>query len=243
MKKKDELFAEPYAQIKAFAFDEKVVSVFPDMISRSVPGYDTILKGIAMLAMKYVQPATKVYDLGASLGAVSLTVDQAMGAQSIEIHAVDNSEPMISALQHSLSQIELNNQIRPHLADIANTSINQASMVVSNFTLQFIPVEQRSLMCESIYTGLNHGGVFVLSEKIQSSESMIDYYHGYKKINGYSDMEIAQKRQALEDALRPDTLQVWQDRLAKAGFKQVEVWFKAFNFVSIVCVKSCLSNS
>jgi len=237
MAAKDQVFSESFTQIKAFEFDEKVVAVFPDMIKRSVPGYDTILKGIAMLAMKYIQPNTAVYDLGASLGAVSLTIDQAIGSQSVEIHAIDNSAAMIAALQDSLSQINPNNQILTHSADISNTAIGNASMVVSNFTLQFIPVEDRAVLCDSIYTGLNEGGVFVLSEKIQSSDSMIDYYHGYKKINGYSDMEIAQKRQALEDSLKPDTLQTWQYRLEAAGFMQVEVWFKAFNFVSIVALK------
>jgi len=234
---KDKLFSEPFSNIKSFAFDEKVVSVFPDMIKRSVPGYDTILKGIAMLAMKYVKPSSHVYDLGASLGAVSLTVDQAIGAQSVKIHAIDNSEPMVMAFQQSLSKVKQNNQILIHLADIADTSISDASMVVSNFTLQFIPVKHRVALCHSIYSGLNKGGVFILSEKIQSSDTMIDYYHGYKKINGYSDMEIAQKRQALEDSLKPDSLDVWQQRLMAAGFKQIEVWFKAFNFISIVAVK------
>lgn len=237
MAAKDQVFAEPFSQIKAFEFDEKVVAVFPDMIKRSVPGYDTILKGTAMLAMKYIRPNTAVYDLGASLGAVSLTIDQAIGPQSVEIHAIDNSAPMVAALQLNLTQVELNNQIKPHLADISNTSISNASMVVSNFTLQFIPVEQRALMCDAIYAGLNQGGVFALSEKIQSSQTMIDYYHGYKKINGYSDMEIAQKRQALEDSLKPDSLQQWLDRLNLAGFQHVEVWFRAFNFVSLVAIK------
>ena len=234
---RDQVFAESFSQIKAFEFDEKVVAVFPDMIKRSVPGYDTVLKGIAMLAMKYIQPNTSVYDLGASLGAVSFTIDQAIGAQSVDIHAIDNSEPMINGLQKSLSEVKLNNQIKTHLADIINVTIEHASMVISNFTLQFIPVANRAAMCQSIYDGLEQGGVFVLSEKIQSSDTMIDYYHGYKKINGYSDMEIAQKRQALEDSLKPDTIETWQQRLEAVGFKQVEVWFKAFNFVSLVAFK------
>ncbi len=234
---RDQVFAESFSQIKAFEFDEKVVAVFPDMIKRSVPGYDTVLKGIAMLAMKFIQPNTSVYDLGASLGAVSFTIDQAIGAQSVDIHAIDNSEPMINGLQKSLSEVKLNNQIKTHLADIINVPIEHASMVISNFTLQFIPVANRVAMCQSIYDGLEQGGVFVLSEKIQSSDTMIDYYHGYKKINGYSDMEIAQKRQALEDSLKPDAIEIWQQRLEAVGFKQVEVWFKAFNFVSLVAFK------
>ncbi|WP_223788959.1 carboxy-S-adenosyl-L-methionine synthase CmoA [Marinicella meishanensis] len=234
---KDQLFSQPYSHIKAFAFDEKVVAVFPDMIKRSVPGYDTILKGTAMLAMNHVQAETQVYDLGASLGAVSLTIDQAIGPKSIHIHAVDNSPPMIASLTEQLSALKLHNRIDAHCADVADFSMNNASMVVSNFTLQFMPVASRAGVCEAIYQALNPGGVFVLSEKILSSQTMIDYYHGYKKVNGYSDMEIAQKRQALEDSLKPDSLETWQQRLRQAGFQHTEVWFKAFNFVSMVAIK------
>lgn len=237
MTSKDQIFAESFSQIRAFEFDDKVVSVFPDMIKRSVPGYDTILKGIAMLGMKHVKRDTQVYDLGASLGAVSLTVDQAVGEQNIQVHAIDNSKPMIDQLKENLSNISLHNQINPHLADVAEFPIENASMVVSNFTLQFMPVKDRQKVCEAVYRGLNQGAVFVLSEKVLSSETLIDYYHGYKKINGYSDMEIAQKRQALEDALTPDTLDDWLLRLKSAGFNQVEVWFRAFNFISLAATK------
>jgi len=237
MSGKDQVFAEPYSKIKSFAFDEKVVAVFPDMIKRSVPGYDTILKGTAMLAMKYVQPNTHVYDLGTSLGAVSLTVDQALGDQGLTIHAIDTSEPMINGLKKTLSTQTIHNTIKARLEDVDAVEIEGASLVVSNFTLQFMPSEGRQANCQKIYDGLIPGGVFVLSEKLRSSQTMIDFYHGYKKINGYSDMEIAQKRQALEDALRPDSLDAWLDRLHAVGFSQIEVWFKAFNFVSMVAIK------
>ncbi len=237
MSNKDQLFSEPYSSIKAFAFDEKVVAVFPDMIKRSVPGYDTILKGIAMLSMKYVKPQTQVYDLGASLGAVSLTIDQAIGNQSVTLHAVDNSAAMMTSLEDNLRDVELHNKINLELTDVSDVNVFDASMVVSNFTLQFIPRPARKTVCEKVYAGLNPGGVFVLSEKIQSSDVLIDYYHGYKKINGYSDREVAQKRQALEDALKPDDLSTWVDRLEQIGFQQIEVWFRAFNFISLVAIK------
>ena len=237
MKEKDQLFSEPYAEIKAFAFDEKVVSVFPDMIKRSVPGYDTILKGIAMLAMKYVQPNTHVYDLGASLAAVSVTVDQAVGNQNLSIIAIDNSMPMIEGLQKKLTSLELSNPIIPEFNDIFNASLTDASLVVSNFTLQFMPMDSRQAVCQKIYHALNQGGAFILSEKVKASDLMVDYYHGFKKVNGYSNMEIAQKRQALEDALKPDDLSTWVKRLKSVGFSKIEVWFRAFNFVSLVAVK------
>lgn len=237
MSKRDRLFSEAYEQVSAFAFDEQVASVFPDMIQRSVPGYDTILKGIAMYAMRFVQSGTRVYDLGASLGAVSLTVDQAIGHRNVDIHAIDNSDAMISRLSQLLEKQKIYNRIHTHLDDLRHIEFQQASMVVSNFTLQFLPPGSRRAVCELIYQSLNDQGVFILSEKIQSSGQMIDFYHGYKKINGYSDLEIAQKRQALEDTLKPDTLAHWQQRLDDIGFQSVEVWFRAFNFISLVAFK------
>ncbi len=237
MTPKDNIFAESFSQVKAFEFDEKVVSVFPDMIKRSVPGYDTILKGIAMMAMKYVQPNSHVYDLGASLGAVALTIDQSIGHQSVKVFAIDNSKAMIKQLYSNLKSIQLNNELLPDLADVHQYPVTNASMVVSNFTLQFMPVEQRKKVIHDVYRGLNPNGIFVLSEKVQSSQALIDYYHGYKKVNGYSDMEIAQKRQALEDSLRPDALDEWIKRLRNVGFAKIEVWFRAFNFVSITAIK------
>ncbi|MGJ8664185.1 MAG: carboxy-S-adenosyl-L-methionine synthase CmoA [Marinicella sp.] len=237
MSDKDNIFSEPFSAIKSFAFDEKVVAVFPDMIKRSVPGYDTILKGIAMFAMKHVKSKTHVYDLGASLGGVSLTLDQALGPKNVTIHAIDISEAMIAGLKQLLNTQQVNNTVLVEQQDLSATAINDASMVISNFTLQFIDPSMRDAAVKNIYQGMNQGGVFVLSEKVESSEALINAYHGYKKINGYSDGEIARKRQALEDTLLPDTVAQWKERLAKAGFTQIEVWFRAFNFVSFVCVK------
>jgi len=190
-----------------------------------------------MYAMRFVETNSSVYDLGASLGAVSLTIDQAIGPQQVDIHAIDNSKAMMNQFNSVLTQKTVHNKIHTYLKDLQDVEIQQASLVVSNFTLQFIPPGDRRSMCERIFRGLNNNGVFILSEKIQSSQQMIDFYHGYKKINGYSDLEVAQKRQALEDALKPDSLTQWQQRLKETGFHSVEVWFRAFNFVSLVAFK------
>lgn len=234
---KDQVFAERFQEIKSFAFDEKVVAVFPDMIKRSVPGYDTILKGIAMYAMKHAQEDSHVYDLGASLGAVSLTIDQAVGAIGLNIHAIDSSPAMINGLTTLLGKLATNNHIHIHHQRLQEANFCEASVVVSNFTLQFIPPEDRDQVVKDIHQGMLSGGVFILSEKVKSSSQLIDDYHGYKKINGYSDVEIAQKRQALEDTLLPDTVETWEQRLKQAGFQTTELWFRAFNFVSIIAIK------
>ncbi|WP_395375278.1 carboxy-S-adenosyl-L-methionine synthase CmoA [Marinicella sp. W31] len=237
MENKDKIFTESFKKVKAFAFDEQVVNVFPDMIKRSVPGYDTILRGIALYAMKYIQQPSQVFDLGCSLGAVAFTIDQALGAGRHKIHAIDSSEPMIQGLQQLLSTAETYNEWIVSQRRIQDIGINDAGMVVSNFTLQFIPPDDRQNMLQAIYDGLNPGGVFVLSEKVKSSQLLIDHYHGYKKVNGYSDQEIMRKRDALENILIPDSKQHWEMALKQAGFSAVELWFQAFNFVSWLCIK------
>jgi len=237
MSQEDRLFAEKFKTVKSFCFDQKVVNVFPDMIKRSVPGYDVILKGIAMFAMQNVVPKTNIYDLGSSLGAVSLTIDQAIGDKKCLIVAVDNSKAMFSQFKEILKQQNTHNKIKPLLQSIQDMEINNASMVVSNFTMQFIDPDQRDNIYNKIYQGLNQGAVMLLSEKIRSSPELADYYHGYKKINGYSDLEIAQKRQALEDSLKPDTIEQCITRLKLVGFKQIALWYRAFNFVSFICHK------
>ena len=145
------------------------------------------------------------------MGAVSLTVDQAIQNKGVSIHAIDNSPAMVQGMQRLLEDADVANQIHVVEDDLVNVPIHDASFVVSNFTLQFMAPDVREAMCQKIYDGMDAQGVFVLSEKVTSSDLLIDYYHGYKKVNGYSDLEIAQKRQALEDTLRPDSLACWQD--------------------------------
>ena len=77
MKKHDNIYAKALNKVDDFKFDESVVDVFPDMIQRSVPGYETIVHTIGELAKIAVTPNTVVYDLGCSLGAVSLSVARA----------------------------------------------------------------------------------------------------------------------------------------------------------------------
>ncbi len=237
MDKIDRVFSEEFEQVKAFAFDQHVADVFSDMVKRSIPGYELILKGIALYAMKYAQPDTRVYDLGCSLGAVSLTVHSAVPDRALEIIAVDSSEPMVQGARERIAAAGLSQRIAVHQQNIHDLSLSDASMVVSNFTLQFMPREARLPVVQKIYQGLNPGGVFVLSEKVLSSTFIRDHYHGYKKINGYSDREIRQKRQALENMLVPDEISDWQQRLQHAGFEHVHLWFQCFNFVSLVCIK------
>lgn len=243
MKKPDVIYATPLDEIIDFQFDERVAEVFPDMIQRSVPGYSLMISTLGILAARYAQKNSFCYDLGCSLGAVSLAMRQRIAQPGCEIIAVDNSPAMIERARQLLERApnsEVNISLR--CADIANVEIENASVVVLNLTLQFIPPAQRLALLSRIYAGLRPGGLLVLSEKIAFESSarqqfQQELHHDFKRAHGYTDLEISQKRSALEKVMIPETLDCHQQRLQAAGFHFVEVWFQCFNFVSLAALK------
>ncbi|AOE49950.1 carboxy-S-adenosyl-L-methionine synthase CmoA [Kangiella sediminilitoris] len=242
MSKTDNIYANPIGEVESFRFDQQVVEVFPDMIKRSVPGYTTIIDGIGELAQKYVKPETRIYDLGCSLGAATLSIRQAVNDSSCEIIAVDNSEAMIERCQLIQSSYNFEMPVTVQETDINDMVFENASFVVLNFTLQFLPRGQRQELMDKIYQGLIEGGALILSEKLtmgfkEIDENIIDIHHNFKKKNGYSDMEIAQKRAALENVLIPDTRDEHYKRFKSAGFSQYDTWFQHYNFASLIAVK------
>lgn len=239
---KDNIYAAPLDNMVDFRFDERVVSVFPDMIQRSVPGYATLINNIGVMAGRYAQADSQCYDLGCSLGAVSLSLRHAIKQPGCQIIAVDNSQAMIDKARQILEKDDATVPVELVCADINDIEIKQASVVVMNFTLQFIPPDQRQALIQRIYDGLLPGGVLILSEKLafeddKTNQFLIDSHHDFKRANGYSDLEISQKRNALENVLIPETLAAHQTRLQQAGFNFVEKWYQCFNFVSMVAVK------
>jgi len=239
----DELYSQPREAIAGFVFDEAVVSVFEDMIGRSVPGYTTLLSMFPVLTRSFVTPDSICYDLGCSLGAATLAMQQGIQEESVKLIAVDNSQAMIEACQLLIAQHKNSKvDVCVKLADINTVDINNASLVMMNFTLQFIAKEQRQTLIKKIYQGLNSGGALVLSEKIKMPQVMDQdrltaLHHAFKKANGYSELEISQKRSALENVLIAETVEQHISRLKQAGFSEVLVWFQCFNFVSFLAVK------
>jgi len=240
--KPDVLYSQPREAISAFVFDENVVDVFEDMIGRSVPGYTTLLSMFPVLARSFVTRDSCCYDLGCSLGAATLAIQQGIDQDNVDIIAVDNSPAMIKQCRSLTAQHRSRARVTVDEADICGYPIRNASLVVMNFTLQFISMDMRSELIENIYTGLNSGGVFVLSEKIKIEDvleqnRMISLHHDFKKANGYSDLEISQKRSSLDNVLIAETVAEHKIRLKQAGFSEVFVWFQCFNFVSILAIK------
>ena len=248
---KDEIYADTIDNLGKFQFDEQVAQVFADMIKRSVPGYAMILQMISLITQRYARSNTLCYDLGSSLGASTFAMQQALehmpDLHDVRIIAVDNSSAMIEKCQALLDQQSkaksaVHVPIELHCQDVLNTSISNASLVTMNFTLQFIEAHRREEMLSRIYNGLIPGGALILSEKIAIANEygqnlLIDLHHGFKKQQGYSELEVAQKRTALENVLVPDSLNTHSERLRKAGFKHIQPWFQCFNFVSLIAVK------
>jgi tRNA (cmo5U34)-methyltransferase len=235
---KDQVFAKPLSDVRAFEFNENVTRVFQDMISRSVPGYELLLRMIGLYASVFVQDRSNIYDLGCSLGEVSRIVEEQTRQLDCNIIAVDNSPSMISKCQQ---QGESRN-IQWICDDIQNIEISNASMVALNLTLLFIERDERQSLLSSIAQGLNPGGVLVLSEKVLldedlENERMVQLHQAFKKTQGYSDLEISQKRTALENVLVPDQQSIHYQRLKKAGFSEIYMCFRCFNFVSYLAIK------
>lgn len=238
----DNLFAKNRALTTGFRFDEQVVKVFPDMIARSVPGYELLLPMIGMLARRYAQPDSKIYDLGCSLGAASLAMSLAVRAGGTRIIAVDNSEAMVVRCRKNVSETKGRVPIDVRLQNILETQIENASVVVLNFTLQFLDRDQRQSLINRISAGMRPGGVLIISEKICFEDSLEQqdqtaWHHDFKRAQGYSELEIAQKRSALEDVLRPETEASHFNRMQMAGFSRYHRWFQCFSFSSYIAFK------
>jgi len=238
----DNIYAAPLNQPGLFAFDKNVAKVFPDMIQRSVPGYATIIAMTGLMAGRYAQAGSNIYDLGCSLGASTLSMRHNIHQRDCNIIGVDNSPAMLERCQSILDADSSNIPTTLNCANLQDTNIEDASVVVLNFTLQFIKREQRNKVIQDIYNGLRPGGIMVLSEKVtfedtHLDELNIDLHHEFKRANGYSELEIAQKRDAIEHVLLPETLKQHKQRISEAGFNSCDVWFQCFNFASIVALK------
>ncbi len=239
---RDEIYASEHEMLVDFAFDERVASVFPDMIRRSVPGYGEIIALLGLFAEQYAQPGSTLYDLGCSLGAATLSLRRRIQAPGCRIIAVDNSEAMVERCRENTAHDLATTPVEVVCNDIREVAIENASVVVLNFTLQFLPREERLALVQRIHDGMLPGGVLILSEKLrfepEERQQFQEQLHlAFKRANGYSELEISQKRAALEEVLVPDTLEQHRERLHAAGFSQVEPWFQAFNFASLAAIK------
>jgi tRNA (cmo5U34)-methyltransferase len=239
---RDTLYDDLRQPVTPFAFDDRVAAVFDDMVQRSVPLYRELIDRQAQLMPSFYQEGSWIYDLGCSTGNLAAALCRTMGPRPFKMIAVDNSPAMLAigdARRHDWPGGE---RIQLVCDDITATVIEEASVVVINFTLQFLSLADRDRLVDRVYRGLRPGGLMLFSEKIIHADEDFNalqqaFYHRFKRENGYSELAIAQKREALEKVLIPETVADHLKRVTGAGFRRMDIWLKWFNFCSWMCRK------
>jgi tRNA (cmo5U34)-methyltransferase len=241
---RDEIFSKPAKRIADFDFGKETAAVFDDMLGRSVPFYDEIQEMIGELASDFAAAGTAIYDLGCSTGTTFLKIAESVPRErNIRYVGIDSSPEMIETARKKLSSAEFDRPFELECADLnAGVNIADASVVLMVLTLQFIRPLYRQRVIRSIYEGLTENGALILVEKVLGENStfnrlFIDHYYEMKRENGYSELEIAQKREALENVLIPYRLEENKELLREQGFRHVDVFFKWYNFCAIIATK------
>lgn len=239
----DQVFAKKRSIIKSFEFNEEVAAVFDDMICRSVPFYQEIHRVLYDLLNRSYRGGT-IVDLGCSTGSTLEMIDDFFITHKRprpKLVGLDNSRPMLDKAKEKLAKRNIRDLSLIH-DDITQMKFEPTGLVIMNYTLQFIPINKRPELLRRIYQSLERDGLFVLSEKIkcqdqQINDLIIELYYDFKRRNGYSELEISQKREALENVLIPLTPEKQIEQLKEAGFKKVEMIFRWYNFACYLGIK------
>jgi len=238
----DDVFKNKFDTASDFTFDKKVALVFDDMVSRSVPFYGEMQRMVSELAKNHVQPKTKVYDIGCSTGTTLIQMSKLV-PENVSLIGIDDSEEMIVKCREKLDSLSLGREIELNMVDITKeVPVQDACVVTMVLVLQFVRTINRLEIVKKIYDGLIENGVFIMVEKILTEESSfnreyINYYYDFKRRNEYSELEISQKREALENVLIPYKTSENINMLKNAGFREVEVFFRWYNFTGIIAKK------
>jgi len=225
-----------------FQFTERVAEVFDDMLARSVPNYGQVIEMTAQLLARFLAPGDRVYDLGCSTGNTLLQLARKLDPLDLHFLGIDSSPAMVQKARLKAEMYSTKEHLAFQHGDITTIDLPPAGAILCNYTLQFIRPLQRQEFLARVACFLRPGGVLILSEKIISHDPVlnrawIDFHLDFKRAQGYSEIEIAAKREALENVLIPFSIEENRALLAAAGFASIETFFQWFNFVSFVAVK------
>ena len=229
----DQIYSSKQSHIVDFAFNEEVVAVFPDMIRRSVPGYETMVPITALMAARHLGNSGLAIDLGCSLGATTLALLQQNQSEDVSVVGVDSSSAMIAGAKQAVRDP----RCRFVQQDIRETDLTGANVVILNLVLQFLAVDDRLSVLSKIRQQMQPNGLLLVSEKVQNPHKQLHNFYdethlAWKQANGYSNLEVSQKRLSLENVMRVDSEEVHIQRFQDAGFSQVEQWYRCMNWAS-----------
>jgi tRNA (cmo5U34)-methyltransferase len=243
---KDTIYDFPLERIGPFEFTSEVARVFDDMAGRSIPWYRQVQEMSASLSASFFQEGSTLYDLGCSTATGTILAAEALAAAGFSrprLVGVDNSAAMCEKAEEKLAKffgdggpVSIRNE------DLLETEIRDASVVIMNYTLQFIPPMKREPLLGKIYDNLRHNGILIVSDKTTQSHTdlsriFVDKYYDFKRANGYSELEISQKREALENVLIPYSVREEESLFLNTGFASVDRFFSWYNFSSFLCIK------
>jgi tRNA (cmo5U34)-methyltransferase len=233
----DKIFEQPIK--KQFEFDEDVAAVFDDMLSRSVPHYDEMLNLTTSFALKYTKANSIVYDLGCSTATTLINIGKNSN-DNLNLIGIDTSNAMLKQAAHKSKAYGIDIELIED--DIFNLELKNSNVIISNYTLQFIRPLKREKLIKKIYDSLEVGSIFIFSEKVITdnkilNKQFIDEYYKFKKTQGYSEFEISQKREALENVLIPYSYEENKKMILDAGFKNFDCIFKWINFATFIAIK------
>ena len=233
----DKVFTKPIK--KQFEFDEEVAAVFDDMLQRSVPFYSESQKITEFFALKQLEEGGKMYDLGCSTATLLLNIRRKLNSNA-RLIGLDNSEAMLEQARKKCEAYGADVEVKN--ADILDYDYEEADVFVSNYTLQFICPLVREELVKKISSSLKKGGIFIFSEKVIShhtklNKDLIECYYDFKKEQGYSQYEIMQKREALENVLVPYSEEENIKMALNSGFTHCEVVFRWSNFCTFIAIK------
>jgi tRNA (cmo5U34)-methyltransferase len=240
----DKIFAVPRPKIEDFNFGEETAVVFDDMLGRSVPFYDEVQRMVGELSSDYAAEGTSIYDLGCSTCTTFLEIEKYLPKElGVNFVGIDSSQEMLEIARHKLADSGFRRPVSLHCSDLnQELDIRNASVVLMVLTLQFVRPLYRERVIRSVSEGLAENGCLILVEKVLGESStfnrlFIKHYYELKKRNGYSELEIAQKREALENVLIPYRLEENRELLRSQGFRNVDIFFKWYNFCGILAMK------
>ncbi|MCL4127252.1 UNVERIFIED_CONTAM: hypothetical protein GTU68_030351 [Idotea baltica] len=212
------------------------------MVTRSVPFYLEMQRMITEIVQDFAVEGTNVYDLGCSTGTTLNNLDKVL-PDGITFVGIDDSNEMLEKCDANFKEQGMTREYKLEWQDMnQSVKIENASVVVLCLTLQFIRPLYRERLVKEIYDSMNPNSCLILVEKVLGEDSLfnrqfIKHYYDFKRRNNYNEMEISQKREALENVLIPYKLNENIELLKKTGFEYVETFFKWYNFCGMVAVK------
>ena len=239
---RDEVFSAGDFQKGSFRFNNAVASVFDDMANRSIPFYREVIQLTGKIAQSFVPDNGRIYDLGCSTGNTLMFLAQSLQNKKVKLIGCDPAEAMLKKAAEKAEAFTYSHDIEFIQNTCENIELANADMIIMNYTLQFIDKAERPVLLKKIYDALKPGGTFIISEKLKQKSEIVENfntktYENFKAGNGYSELEIANKRQALENILVPGSLDENIEQLQKAGFEETEVIFKWLNFATFAGFK------